>query len=125
MSTALRRPPRRSPLRQGVLLVATLGCLIASVSIIVTLVGAPGDDRPQPQRMAGSTTLTATEQAAVVAALTHGDPRQRRIAIQVATGEAGPSALADPAILHHHGIDTSRRPPRPRGELAAERFHHR
>jgi hypothetical protein len=108
-----------------VLLVATLGCVIASVSVIVTLAGAPSDDRPQPQPRTGATTLTATERAAVVAALSHGDPRQRRIAIHVAAGEAGASALADPAILHHHGIDTSRRPPRPRAEVAAERFHHR
>jgi hypothetical protein len=126
VSNALRRPPRRSPLRRGpVALVATLGCAIATASIVVTLAGAPSDDRPQPQRRSDSTTLTATEQAAVVAALSHRDPRQRRIAIQVATGDAGPSALADPAILHHHGIDTSRRPPRPRAEVAAERFHHR
>jgi hypothetical protein len=69
--------------------------------------------------------LTAPEQAAVVAALSRGDSRQRRIASQVAAGEAGASALADPAILHHHGIDTSWRPTRPRGELGAERFHHR
>jgi hypothetical protein len=105
--------------------VATLGCVIATASILVTLADAPSDDRPQAQRRTGSTTLTAREQAAVVAALSHRDPRQRRIAIQVATGDAGPSALGDPATLHHYGIDTSRRPPRPRTEVAAERFHHR
>jgi hypothetical protein len=46
----------------------------------------------------------------VIKALSHGDSRQRRIAVKVAAGKAGASALADPAILHHHRTDTSRRP---------------
>jgi hypothetical protein len=126
VSTALRRLRKRSPLWRGAAaLLAALGCVVASATIIATLAGTPGDDRPHPQRGASPGALTATEGAAVVEALAHGDSRQRRIAIEVAAGEAGASALADPAILHHHGIDTSRRPARPTGELGAERFHHR
>lgn len=50
--------------------------------------------------------LTAREQAAVSAALEAPDARTRQRAGSVAAGEAGASALGDPAILHHHGLDT-------------------
>jgi hypothetical protein len=126
MSSALRRPRGRSLSRRSqVVLVAALGCVLTLASIIFTLAGTPGDNRPQRPVQALPGLLTATEQAAVIEALLHGDSRQRHIASQVAAGVAGASALADPAILHHHGVDTSRRPARPTGEVGAERFHHR
>lgn len=60
------------------------------------------------------------------AALASGDSRLERIAEDVAAGRAGVSALADPQILRHHGVDTSARPPaRFRSRVAADRFHHR
>jgi hypothetical protein len=126
MSSALRHLRGRSHLRRGqVALVAALGCVLAVASITFTLAGGRSDDRLKPPRRADSAALTDTEQAAVITALSQGGSRQRRIARQVAAGKAGPSALADPAILHHHGIDTSRASARPAGELGAERFHHR
>jgi hypothetical protein len=70
-------------------------------------------------------TLTAGERAAVAAALASRDARIRRLAASVATGEAGASALAEPAIRHHHGVDTAAvQAPEP-GAGAADRFHHR
>ena len=96
---------------------------MSSPPINFTLSGT-GDDLPGSPRRADSGPPVATGQAAVVAALTHGDSRQRRIASQVAAGRAGAFALADPAIPHH-GINTSRHPVRPTAELGAERFQHR
>lgn len=126
MSSAFRTGRERSPLRRGPAGLATaLGCALAIASITFKLTGTATDDGPEPPRRADPGALTATEQAAVVEALAHGHARQRHIASQVAAGQAGASALADPAILHHHGIDTSRRVPRHRVEVAAERFHHR
>jgi hypothetical protein len=125
MSSALRTGRVRSPLRRGpVGPVAALGCALA-IAITFTLTGTQTDDRQEPRPRADAGALTAMEQAAVVGALSGGDARQHRIASQVAAAQAGASALADPAILHHHGVDTSRRPARPTGEVGAERFHHR
>jgi hypothetical protein len=67
--------------------------------------------------------LNAQERAGVAAALRSGDARSARIAGDVAAGFAGASALADPATLHHHGLNTAT-VPRDRNE-AGIRFHHR
>ena len=69
--------------------------------------------------------LTAAERAAVVAALSSRDAGTRRQAEQVAEGRAGALALADPAILHHHGVDTSAAAQPHPAAGAADRFHHR
>jgi hypothetical protein len=52
--------------------------------------------------------LTPAQTCAVAAAKQSGDPRQFRIAREVLRGKAGVVALADPWILHHHRLDTSR-----------------
>jgi len=108
-----------------------VGCGVATVAATVALV--PGGTAPAPVTRAAPSTAEATipdlsvpEQAAVNAALASGDPRRERIAEEVAAGRAGPSALADPGVLRHHGVDTSARPPaRFRSRAAADRFHHR
>jgi hypothetical protein len=69
--------------------------------------------------------LSASERATVAAALGSPDARTRRLAMSVAAGEAGASALANPAILHHHGIDTATVSVLNPAVAAAERFHHR
>ena len=69
--------------------------------------------------------LTAAERAAVVAALSSRDADTRRRAVEVAEGRAGPMALADPATLHHYGVDTSAVARPNTGITAADRFHHR
>jgi hypothetical protein len=48
--------------------------------------------------------LTVGERAAVAAALRSPDVRTHRVAIDVATAEAGSLALAEPSALHHHGL---------------------
>jgi hypothetical protein len=126
VNISLRHRRSATPARRSAgALVATIGSLAATVSIIVAFAGGASDDRPSPQQLPTAGTLTAQEEAAVVEALSQGDSRQRRIAIQVAAGEAGASALADPGILHHHRVDTSATSARPLREVAAERFHHR
>ena len=52
--------------------------------------------------------LTADDLCAVRAALASGDPRRERAAREVLAGSAGVLALADPWILHHHGLNTAR-----------------
>jgi len=87
---------------------------------------APVTRAAPPAAAPTSADLSVSEQAAVYAALASGDPRLERIAEDVAAGRAGVSALADPQILRHHGVDTSTRPPaRFRARAAADRFHHR
>ena len=56
--------------------------------------------------------LSAEDVCIVKGALDSGDPRRVRIAREVLRGQAGVVALADPWILHHHRIDTSRPCPR-------------
>jgi hypothetical protein len=131
MSTALSRhsAPRRS-LRDRHIAVGLSA--LATAGIIFALGLAPGprsgseDERADiAPATAFPGTLTRSERAAVAAALTAGDPRIRLIAREVAAGRAGASALADPAILHHHQLDTSRATAATAGRLAADRFHHR
>jgi hypothetical protein len=131
MSTILtprfRLHPRRISRRN---VVVAVGCGVATVAATVALVF--GSDSPAPvtraapPTAAASADLSVSEQAAVYAALASGDPRLQRIAEDVAAGHAGLSALADPQILRHHGVDTSAKPPaRFRARVAADRFHHR
>ena len=108
-----------------------VGCGVATFAVTVALV--PGGDPPPPvtpatpsAAAATGTDLSVSEQAAVYAALASRDPRLERIAEDVAAGRAGASALGDPQILRHHGVDTAARPPaRFRIRAAAHRFHHR
>ena len=135
MSTVLtprtRSHPRRIS-RRNVVAVA-VGCGVATVAATVALVSfgvdapAPATRAaPPPAAAATGAHLSVSEQAAVYAALASGDPRLERIAKDVAAGRAGVSALADPQILRHHGVDTSARPPaRFRARAAADRFHNR
>lgn len=112
-------------------LATAVACGVATVAVTVALV--PGGDAPTPvtpatpsAAAATGTDLSISEQAAVYAALASGDLRLERIAEDVAAGRAGASALGDPQILRHHGVDTSARPPaRFRVRAAADRFHHR
>ena len=79
---------------------------------------------PQPQAAdAYPGGLTRSERAAVRASLQSDDPGRRALAVSVAAGEIGASALADPAILYHHGVDTSAAANS--DGLAADRYHHR
>jgi hypothetical protein len=133
MSTVLtpriRSLPRGISRRNGVLM--AVGGGVATVAVAVAL--ASGGDAPAPVTRAAPPTaastsvdLSVSEQAAVYAALASGDSRLERIAVEVAAGRAGVSALADPRVLHNHGVDTSTRPPaRFRSRAAADRFHHR
>jgi hypothetical protein len=78
---------------------------IASTAVTAVLaVGVPSGASPA----AGDPVLTPQERCAVRAALASGDARRVRVAGEVVRGEAGALALADPWILHHHGLDTSR-----------------
>lgn len=132
MSTVLtprfRLHPRRISRRN---VVVAVGLGVATVAATVALVfgsdsPAPVTRAAPPTTAAASADLSVSEQAAVYAALASGDPRLERIAEDVAAGRAGISALADPQILRHHGVDTSARPPaRFRWRVAADRFHHR
>lgn len=90
---------------------AVIGCGLA----LFVLVGpeAPPQTYPTPPHVATEVSpgaLTAEERAAVAAALVADDARTRRMAVSVALGEAGITALGDPALLHHHGIETWRHP---------------
>jgi hypothetical protein len=113
---------RHSRLSAGFAAVAATSCALA-----VALAGGDGSTREGGRELAGAlpSPLPPAEQVAVAAALRSPDSRRQRIARQVAGGQAGASALADPATLYHHGVDTSRTPLGHRGELAAQRFHHR
>jgi hypothetical protein len=79
------------------------GHTIGSIAVTAVLaVGTPsgGGDFPSG--------FSAEERCVITAALQSGDPRRVRIAGEVLRGEAGILALADPWILHHHGVDTTR-----------------
>jgi hypothetical protein len=129
MSATLQQPKTlRFPASRRRRLAGGFGAVVAAAGAAVAI-GLTGvynvtrEDEPSPAR-AFPGALTTAERAAVAAALTSPDPRRQRIARQVAAGQAGASALADPQILHHHGVDTSRIAVRD-NELAAQRFHHR
>jgi hypothetical protein len=79
------------------------GHTIGSIAVTAVLaVGIPslGAD-PSPR-------LSVEDRCVISAALESGDPRRMRIAHEVLRGEAGVLALADPWILHHHRVDTTR-----------------
>lgn len=113
--------PGRRRLAVGLVVIAVSASLTAEIFI------SQSGDAPRSGDVTAAAAfpgrLTDAEQAAIAASLGSRDPRQVRIARQVAAGEAGPSALADPATLRHHGIDTSHAPVS--NDKAAERFHHR
>jgi hypothetical protein len=133
MSTVLtpriRLHARRISRRNAVAL--AVGSGVAALAATVALVF--GGDAPAPVTRAAPSTaaapsadLSGSEQAAVYAALASGDPRLARLAEDVAAGRAGVSALADPHVLRHYGVDTSATPPaRFRARAAADRFHGR
>jgi hypothetical protein len=79
------------------------GYTIGSIAVTAVLaVGtlATGADPPSG--------LSADDRCVINVALRSGDPRRVRIAREVLWGDAGVLALADPWILHHHGVDTTR-----------------
>jgi hypothetical protein len=133
MSTVLtprfRLHPRRISRRNGVALAVGGGVATVAATVAIVFGGdapAPVTRAAPPTAAAASAHLSVSEQAAVYAALASGNPRLERIAEDVAAGRAGVSALADPQILRHHGVDTSARPPaRFRWRVAADRFHYR
>ena len=131
MNTTASRPDISRPVksRRGQALAAVGALLVTGGFALAELTGP--DESPFSEPVAPATAvawpgeLTAAERAAVVAALSSRDADTRRRAEQVAEGRAGAVALADPAILHHHGVDTSAvAQPNP-GTGAADRFHYR
>jgi hypothetical protein len=78
---------------------------VLAVALSLTAVGSATAADQQPDT---GVVLTPAQQCAVRSALQSGDPRRARIAQEVLGGEAGTLALADPWILHHHRLDTSR-----------------
>ena len=79
------------------------GHTIGSIAVAAVLaVGIPSTGADSPSG------LSAEDRCVVSAALESGDPRRVRIAHEVLGGDAGVVALADPWILHHHRVDTSR-----------------
>ena len=131
MSTTVLRPPNRNrPQSRRRRAIATIAALLLTGGF--ALAALPWRGEPSPSERATSTParvppgpLTAAERAAVVAALGSRDATVRRRAVYVAEGRAGALALADPAILHHYGVDTSAAAQPNPGSQAAERFHHR
>jgi hypothetical protein len=131
VSTTISRPTtsrlqwRRSRLLAGLTVLLAAGSGFA----IVELTGPaqePLSERAIPAAAkAWPGTLTAGERAAVAKALASRDARNRDIAASVAAGQAGALALADPATLYHHGVNTAATAPHDGGAAAAERFHHR
>lgn len=132
MSTTVSSPPttRRQQARRVRVAAATAG-LVASAGIALSLIEASGPGEWPPSRDASPTPaaawpgrLIADERAMIAAGLASRDSRIQRIAGSVARGETGALALADPWILHHHGVNTADQS-RSTPEIAAERFHHR
>jgi hypothetical protein len=134
MSTTVSQPiiARRRLASRRARLFGGLAGLLAATGLVFGLAELSG---PEKSPSAGGAIpaaakpfpgkLTAGERAAVAAALASGDARIRRLVGSVAAGEVSASALADPAIRHHHGVDTAVvQTPEP-GAGAAERFHHR
>jgi hypothetical protein len=129
MSTILFRPVVARPQSRRAWPAAVVAVMLAAAAGIAAMGGfgepSLSEQASPPAAEAWPGRLTADERAAVSAALASDDERTRGLAVSVAAGEAGVSALADPAILHHHGVDTSEtRAPR-RTQLAPLRFHHR
>lgn len=128
LTPRIRSLPRGISRRNGVLMAVGGGVAIVAVTVVlVSAGGAPAPvTRAAPPTASTSVDFSVSEQAAVYAALASGDSRLERIAVEVAAGRAGVSALADPRVLHNHGVDTSTRPAaRFRSRAAADRFHHR
>ncbi len=131
MSTVLAPRIRSRPRISRRIVVVAVGCGVATVAATAALVvpgGAPAPvTRAAPSKAAvPSADLSVSEQAAVYAALASGKPRLERIAVEVGAGRTGVSALADPRVLHNHGLDTSTTPPaRFRSRAAVDRFHRR
>ena len=131
MNATATRPAisRRVKSRRGQALAAIGALVVAGGFALAELTGPDGSPLSEPvtptTAVAWPGKLTAAERAAVVAALSSRDAGTRRRAEQVAEGRAGATALADPAILHHHGVDTSAVAQPNTGTTAADRFHYR
>ena len=130
MSTTLTPPNTRHLRERHARLFAGITALLAAAgcAIAIAELNRSGEvsfserSAPTPAE-AWPGELTAREQAAVSAALESRDARTRALAGSVAAGEAGASALGDPGILYHHGLDTGAVPD---GERArTDRYHHR
>ena len=117
---------RRRKARRG----RSAGALIAALAVTgalaaTELAGEDGSGRTPPAPAhAWPGGLTAGERAAVTAALRSPDAQTPRLAIAVAAGEAGSLALAEPSVLHHHGVDAAAARQGHDAE-SPERFHHR
>ena len=127
ISATLQQPQAlRFPASRRRRVAGGFGAVLAAAAVAIGLAGVdkinPKDEPSPAQAFPGS--LTAAERATAAEALTSPDSRRQRIGQQVAAGQAGASALANPTILHHHGVDTSRIVIRDT-EVAAQRFHHR
>jgi hypothetical protein len=86
--------------RTALLAAAAVAAAVALPSS--ALAGTYGAQRSQDD------VLTADDLCAVRAALASGDARRERAARDVLAGSAGVLALADPWVLHHHGVNTAR-----------------
>jgi hypothetical protein len=131
MNTTTSRPDisRRVKPRRGQAL-AAIGALLVTGGFALAELTGPDESSPSERvtpTSAGAWPghLTAAERAAVVAALGSRDAGTRRRAEHVAEGRAGVTALADPATLHHYGVDTSAVAQPNTGTTAADRFHYR
>jgi hypothetical protein len=117
---------RRRKARRG----RSAGALIAALAVTgalaaTELAGEDGSGRTPPAPAhAWPGGLTAGERAAVTAALGSPDAQTHSLAIAVAAGEAGSLALAEPSVLHHHGVDAAAARQGHDAE-SPERFHHR
>lgn len=118
----------RRRLRRGTELGGAILALLVLAGFALALVQIRGQERSvsnaPPPAHAWPGQLAASERAAVKAALGSPDARTRRLAVSVGAGEAGALALAGPAALHHHGVNTAGAP-EDHESRAAERFHHR
>jgi hypothetical protein len=88
--------------RRRTALLAAAAVAAAAALPSSALAGTYGAQRSQDD------VLTADDLCAVRAALASGDARRERAARDVLAGSAGVLALADPWILHHHGVNTAR-----------------
>jgi hypothetical protein len=117
---ARRRKARRRSAGALIAALAVTGALAAT-----ELAGEDGSGRTPPAPAhAWPGGLTAGERAAVTAALGSPDAQTHSLAIAVAAGEAGSLALAEPSVLHHHGVDAAAARQGQDAE-SPERFHHR
>lgn len=121
-ATAPRRSTRGTELTGAIVaLLAMAGGLFALAQIAGQ---EPSVSQAPPPAHAWPGELAGSERAAVNVALGSPDARTRRLAVSVAAGQAGALALADPSILHHHGLNTADAP-EDHESHGAERFHHR